>query len=86
MDVVGLKVGDDETELMLERAGLLPIDTDAVEAKVSDWYVRNGLASRDVVRRDSSEETAAALEAAEAALGAAAAALRLARRLGGEAA
>jgi multidrug resistance efflux pump len=86
IDVAGLKVGDDETELTLERAGLLPIDSNAVETKVSDWYVRNGLATRDTVRRETSQTTAAALEAAEAALQAATAALRLAKQLGGEAA
>ena len=84
--MAGLKVGDVETELTLERVGLLPLDAKAVEDKVSDWYVRNGLATKDRVRREASETTGAALEAAEAALQAAAAALRLARQLGGEAA
>ena len=86
IDVAGLKVGDAETELTLERVGLLPLDAKAVEDKVSDWYVRNGLATKDRVRREASETTGAALEAAEAALHAAAAALRLAKQLGGEAA
>ena len=86
LDVTGLKVGDSDAELTLERMGLLPIDEAAVSKTVSDWYVRNGLASRDTVRKESSEATGAALEAAEAALAAAVAALRLARQLGGEAA
>lgn len=90
IDTAGMKNGDRDTELTLERMGFLPIDSAAVDAKVADWYVRNGLARREGppsnFTGDPSAATGAAVAAAEAALEAAAAALRLVRALGGEAA
>ena len=44
--VDGLHVGDRETELVLERMGFLPVDVDAVDAKIAGWYAANGLAMR----------------------------------------
>lgn len=83
-DCTGMSVDKRETAIMLERWGFLPIDREAVDRKVQDWYVSQGLATR---RSDTPGDTpdrvstAAALEAAEAALAAAAAALRLARSI-----
>lgn len=92
-DCTGLSVDSRETPVMLEKWGFLPIDQDAVDERVRDWYVRNGLATPlsdtpkdapgDTRERGS---TAAALEAAEAALVAASAALRLAKSLSSRAA
>jgi|694.fasta_scaffold03440_41 hypothetical protein len=44
--VDGLHVGDRETELVLERMGFLPVDVDAVDAKIAGWYAAQGLAMR----------------------------------------
>jgi hypothetical protein len=79
--------GDREMVLQLERWGFLPIDQDAVDQRIADWYVSQGLAVRadtpDTPEPDTPDATPersrVALEAAEAALAAAAAALRLAR-------
>lgn len=91
-----LKVGDRETELTLERMGYLPVDQAAIDRKVQDWYVSQGLVLRADTPMDTPDDTpkepptvsvrsggadGAALEAAEAALQAAQAALRLARQL-----
>ena len=90
IDTAGMKNGDRDTELTLERMGFLPVDPEAADALVADWYVRNGLARREgspsTFTVNPSEATGAAVAAAEAALEAAAAALRLVRALGGEAA
>ena len=48
-------VGDRETEIVLERMGYLPIDQDAVDRRVQDWYVAQGL----VVRESSPTDTPA---------------------------
>lgn len=45
--VDGLIVGDRETALQLERWGFLPIDRDATDKRIADWYVSQGLAMRD---------------------------------------
>lgn len=70
---------------MLERWGLLPIDSDAVDAKVQDWYISQGLATRRSDTPDNTPDLAsvAAMAAAEAALAAAQACLTLARVTGG---
>lgn len=44
--VEALKVGDRETEIQLERMGYLPIDQDAVDKRIQDWYVSQGLVLR----------------------------------------
>ena len=86
---------DRETVLQLERWGFLPIDHDEVDKRVQDWYVANGLAVRvsdtpDSPKADTPNDTPervvplgshAAIDAAEAALAAATAALRLARSM-----
>ena len=92
--VDGLIAGDRATTLQLERWGFLPIDVDAMDKRVQDWYISQGLAVRDSDTPDTpdtpqprpvgvSEDAPAevALEAAEAALAAASAALRLARSI-----
>lgn len=78
--------GDREMVLQLERWGFLPIDQDAVDRRIADWYVAQGLALRDDdtpdtpdTPNDMPERSRMALDAAEAALAAASAALRLAR-------
>ena len=89
-----LKVGDRETEIQLERLGYLPLDQDAVDKRIQDWYTANGLAMRadtpvdttddtpgDTPEVTSSSTSSAAIEAAEAALVAASAALRLAKAM-----
>lgn len=92
-----LRVGDRETELTLERMGYLPVDQAAIDQKVQDWYVAQGLALRGDTPIDTPADTpepvpegvpersggadGAALDAAEAALQAASAAIRLARQL-----
>ena len=85
--VEGLNAGDRETTIQLERWGFLPVNRDALDKRVQDWYVSQGLATRagdtpeatSDTRGDTPERSAVALEAAEAALAAASAALRLAR-------
>jgi hypothetical protein len=93
--VEGLFAGDRETALQLERWGFLPVNRDAVDKRIQDWYVSQGLAVRggDTPEAtsdtrgdtpadtpgDTPERSRVALEAAEAALAAASAALRLAR-------
>ena len=93
--VDGLFAGDRETALQLERWGFLPLDREAVDKRIADWYVSQGLALRDGdtpepqsdtpddapgdTPGDTPERSRVALEAAEAALAAASAALRLAR-------
>ena len=97
--VDGLIAGDRETALQLERWGFLPIDTDAVDKRIQDWYVSQGLALREDTPKDTRGDTpddtpddmpepirvrgtnSEALAAAEAALLAATAALRLAKSM-----
>ena len=91
-----LMVGDRETEITLERMGYLPIDQDAVDKRIQDWYVSQGLVLRADTPVDTPKDTpepksespklpagasTVALEAAEAALAAATAAMRLARSM-----
>jgi hypothetical protein len=45
--VEGLFAGDRETALQLEKWGFLPLDREAVDKRIADWYVANGLALRD---------------------------------------
>jgi hypothetical protein len=87
--------GDREMVLQLERWGFLPIDQDEVDRRIADWYVAQGLAIREEDARvdtlnDTPDDTRervvsigshAAIDAAEAALAAATAALRLARSM-----
>lgn len=84
---------DRDMVLQLERWGFLPINQEAVDQRIADWYVANGLAVRESDTPDTPvqdtpkpdtpmalpERSSVALEAAEAALAAATAALRLAR-------
>lgn len=83
-DCTGLSVDKRETAILLEKWGFLPIDQNAADERVREWYISQGLATRasdtpaDTPDRVS---TSVALEAAEAALVAASAALRLARSL-----
>lgn len=97
----GLRADDRETVIALERWNYLPIDQDAVDQRIADWYAANGLAvrpagdkpsdtpsdtpgdTRDLVAGDGegSAPASVAIEAAEAALMAATAALRLARAM-----
>jgi hypothetical protein len=88
--------GDRDTVLQLERWGYLPINQDEVDRRIADWYVSQGLAIRegdavsdtpDDTPKDTPERVKgmhsphAAIEAAEAALVAATAALKLARSM-----
>lgn len=88
--VDGMKSDDRETSIALERWGFLPIDQDAMDKRITDWYVSQGLAMRaddpmpdtpdtPDTPDDAPERSRMALDAAEAALAAASAALRLAR-------
>lgn len=45
--VDGLIVGDRETALQLERWGFLPVNREATDRRIADWYVAQGLAVRD---------------------------------------
>jgi hypothetical protein len=45
--VDGLIAGDRETALQLERWGFLPVNQDATDRRVQDWYVAQGLAVRE---------------------------------------
>jgi hypothetical protein len=45
--VEGLMAGDREATITLEKWGYLPIDQDAVDQRIADWYVAQGLAFRD---------------------------------------
>jgi hypothetical protein len=87
--------------IALERWNYLPIDQDAVDQRIADWYAANGLAlrpakdtpsdtpgdtpedTRDLVvdAEEGSAPASVAIEAAEAALMAATAALRLAKAM-----
>lgn len=42
--VDGLIAGDRETAIMLEKWGFLPIDQEATDRRIADWYAANGLA------------------------------------------
>ena len=99
--IEGLRPDDRETVIALERWNYLPIDQDAVDQRIADWYAANGLAVRPAgdtpsdtpsdTPQDTPEDTpkpsrrraanSEALEAAEAALLAATAALRLAKAM-----
>lgn len=88
-DLDGLKVGDRETIIALERWGFLPIDQQATDAKVAEWYRANGLATLATDTPGDTPDrvpTSAALAAAEAAIEAARMALALARSVTGDAA
>ena len=43
----GLIAGDRETALQLERWGYLPVNQEATEKRIQDWYVSQGLAIRE---------------------------------------
>lgn len=45
--VDGLIVGDRETALQLERWGFLPVNQEATDKRIQDWYVSQGLAMRE---------------------------------------
>jgi hypothetical protein len=42
--VDGLIAGDRETTIQLEKWGFLPVDREATDKRIADWYVANGLA------------------------------------------
>ena len=91
----GLRPDDRETVIALERWKYLPVDQDAADKRIQDWYVAQGLAKRADTPNDTPGDTpedtpeptrrpdanSEALEAAEAALLAATAALRLAKAM-----
>lgn len=85
---------DREMVIALERWGFLPINQDDVDERIRAWYVKNGLARpADDTPADTPEAgpaavsvatgapSSVAIEAAEAALVAATAALRLAKAM-----
>jgi hypothetical protein len=43
--VDGLIAGDRETTIQLEKWGFLPVDREATDKRIADWYVANGLAA-----------------------------------------
>ena len=43
----GLIAGDRETALQLERWGYLPVNQEATEKRIQDWYISQGLAIRE---------------------------------------
>jgi hypothetical protein len=43
----GLIAGDRETALQLERWGFLPVNQEATDRRIQDWYVSQGLAMRE---------------------------------------
>ena len=91
----GLRADDRETVIQLERWNYLPVDQDAMDKRIQDWYVSQGLAFREDTPIDTRGDTrgdmpepirvrgtnSEALAAAEAALLAATAALRLAKSM-----
>ena len=95
----GLRADDRETVIQLERWNYLPVDQDAMDKRIQDWYVSQGLALREDTPKDTRGDTpddtpddmpepirvrgtnSEALAAAEAALLAATAALRLAKSM-----
>jgi hypothetical protein len=94
--VAGLNAGDRETTIQLERWGFLPVDRDALDKRVQDWYVSQGLATRQGdtpeptsdTRGDTPGDTRGVptldvLAAAESALETARVALSLARSMAG---
>lgn len=95
-DCTAMHVDARDTEITLEKWGFLPVDADAVDARMRDWYISQGLAVRleDTPRSKPTtvekqpapsklmgSPTEAAMVAAEAALTAAQAALSLARSM-----
>lgn len=84
-DVTGLAPEKRETAILLENWGYLPVDQSAVDAKVQEWYISQGLAQRpsDTPAATPDRATAAAFAAAESALATAQAMLALARMSGG---
>jgi hypothetical protein len=94
--VEGLNAGDRETTIQLERWGFLPVNRDALDKRVQDWYVSQGLATREGdapeptsdTRGDTPGDTRGVptvdvLAAAESALETARVALSLARLMAG---
>jgi hypothetical protein len=53
----GLIAGDRETALQLERWGFLPVDREATDKRVQDWYVSQGLAMREGDTREATLDT-----------------------------
>lgn len=43
----GLIAGDRETALQLERWGFLPVNQEATDKRIQDWYISQGLAMRE---------------------------------------
>jgi hypothetical protein len=43
----GLIAGDRETALQLERWGFLPVNQEATDKRIQDWYISQGLAIRE---------------------------------------
>ena len=53
----GLIAGDRETALQLERWGFLPVNQEATEKRIQDWYVSQGLAMRESDTREATSDT-----------------------------
>ena len=53
----GLRPDDRETVIQLERWNYLPIDQDAVDQRIADWYAANGLALKGDTPSDTREGT-----------------------------
>ena len=53
----GLIAGDRETALQLERWGFLPVNQEATDKRIQDWYVSQGLAMRESDTREATLDT-----------------------------
>ena len=94
--VQGLNAGDRETVITLEKWGYLPVNQDALDKRIQDWYVSQGLATREGDTRGATSGTPDdtrgdtrgvdaldVLQAAESALETARVALSIARSMAG---
>jgi hypothetical protein len=53
----GLIAGDRETALQLERWGFLPVNQEATDKRIQDWYIAQGLAVRNGDTREATLDT-----------------------------
>ena len=53
----GLIAGDRETALQLERWGFLPVNQEATDRRIQDWYIAQGLAVRNGDTREATSDT-----------------------------
>jgi hypothetical protein len=53
----GLIAGDRETALQLERWGFLPVNQEATDKRIQDWYISQGLAMRESDTRERVSDT-----------------------------